>query len=99
MLEIMAIGTLVVTGLFIVALFAVLGFFLKIVFKVVLFPVWLLFGLLKVVFAIVGIVLLMTVASLIGTWPCSPRQMIVKRTVSHQSMRFGDNPLSTQVCG
>ena len=61
MLELLAICALLCVGFAIVAVIAVLGFFLKITFKILLLPLGLLFGLLKVflfgLLIVVGLVL------------------------------------------
>jgi hypothetical protein len=62
MFEIMALLTLIVGAVFVVAVVAVLGLFFKLLFKVVLLPFWLLGLLFKGVFAVAGLILAIVLA-------------------------------------
>ena len=76
MLELLAICALLFVGFAVVAFIAVVGFFLKIIFKILLLPLGLFFGLLKLLFfgllIVVGLVVapvfvgLMVLAALVA---------------------------------
>ena len=62
MFEIMALLTLAVGAVFVVAAIAAVGLLFKLIFKVVLFPFWLLGILLKGLFVVIGLILAIVVA-------------------------------------
>ena len=57
MIEILALFGLALAGLAVIALFAAIGFVLKVVFKIALIPLWFLGVLLKGLLLLVGIAL------------------------------------------
>ena len=65
MLELLAICTLLFVGFAVVAFVAVVGFFLKLAFKLLMLPVGLFLGLLKLVFFGLLIVLAIAVAPVV----------------------------------
>jgi hypothetical protein len=65
MFEIMAFLALAVGVLFIVAVVAVVGLLFKLVFKIVLFPFWLLGILIKGLLVIAGVLLAIVVAPIV----------------------------------
>lgn len=65
MLELLAICALLFVGFAVVSFIAVVGFFLKVVFKILLLPVGLFFGLLKLLFFGVLIVVGLAVAPVV----------------------------------
>lgn len=64
MLEFMAFLTLIVGALFVLAAIAVVGLLFKLLFKIVLFPFWLLGVLLKGILVVAGLILAIVVAPL-----------------------------------
>ena len=62
MLEFMTIASIIFFGLVILTLFAIIGFVLKLVLKVVLLPLTLVFWILKGVLLLVGLVLALVFA-------------------------------------
>lgn len=65
MFEIMAVLTLIAGGFLLVAVLAALGFFLKLTFKLVLLPFWLVGVLLKGLLLFVGLILAIVLAPII----------------------------------